>query len=844
MSNLKLSFFAVLVTVLFSCQNETKIEPWKFRDLSTNNWLPAKVPGHVHTDLMANGLMPDPFTGTNEPTVKEFENKDWEYQTHFTLSSSLMKKDKVEIIFDGLDTYADVFLNDSLIIVANNMHKPWQAEVRSLLKKEKNELRVRFYSPVKEGQKRLEELPYLIPNGNEAVPVGQQNSVFSRKAQYHFGWDWGPRLVTSGIWRDVHFKGWNEATIKHVKSEIKQLDEKQAEVQLSIFTKGLDARQLKALITFDGADISTQRIHEEADKMVYKVLVDQPKYWWPNGMGEQHLYNVNVELFANGTRKEQYATRIGLRQVELVQNADSLGHSFYLTVNGEPIFLKGANYIPPDFFNVRATEKYQRVIQDALDANMNMLRIWGGAIYENNEFYDLCDEKGILIWQDFMSACAMIPTQADYLENFKSEAVANVQRLHNHPCVAIWCGNNENLTGWNNWGWQNTYNLHGADSIAVWQAYDTFFNKTLQEVVDEHGNGIYWPSSPSSGPNKLENKFSGDQHEWGIWFGQKPFQYFEDHAGRFISEYGLQSFPEMKSIEQFDSAVSSWELETPALNYRQRSKMNWIEEGFDGFDMMRFYIDLYLPEPKDLDDFVYLTQVNQALGLQTAIEAHRRNKPYTMGSLYWQIDDVWPTISWSTVDYYGRWKAAHYAVREANKPVVVLADVQNDSLKIHVVSDEMKPFNGTLKCELKTLGGELVEEWSEDVWVNKLGNKIVRVASVNGLLEGHDLASVFLKMSLDDDVGLRDGGVFYFVSPKDLNLEKAEIEIVENGRGVTLSSDRLVKSVALSSPDVDGHFSHNYFDLLPGEKKTVLFTSDDGSGLEKLEVRSLNEFYE
>ena len=341
MSNLKFFLFAVLVTVFSSCANETQIEPWKFRDLTTNNWLPAKVPGHVHTDLLANGLIPDPFVSTNEPTVREYENKDWEYKTHFTLSSSLMKKDKVDIIFDGLDTYADVFLNDSLIIIANNMHKPWQAEVRSLLKKEKNELRVRFYSPVKEGQKRLEELPYLIPNGNESVPIGQQNSVFSRKAQYHFGWDWGPRLVSSGIWRKVHFKGWNEASIRYVKSEIKQLDEKQAEVQLTIFTKGLDASQLKAQITFDGADISTQRIHEDADRMVYKVLVNQPKYWWPNGLGEQHQYNANIELIASGVRIEQHATRIGLRTIELVQEADSLGQTFYLKVNGEPVFMKG-----------------------------------------------------------------------------------------------------------------------------------------------------------------------------------------------------------------------------------------------------------------------------------------------------------------------------------------------------------------------------------------------------------------------------------------------------------------------------------------------------------------------
>ncbi len=855
MKHQKYFLIGLILMSFFSCQNETKIELWKFRESGTNEWMSGTVPGVVHTDLMKHGLMPDPFLGTNELKVKSFETKDWEYKTTFTLSSDLMSNDHIDLIFEGLDTYADVFLNDSLIISADNMHRPWSAAIKHLLKRKDNELSVRFYSPVRKGQEKLEALSYLIPNGNESEPIGKQNSVFSRKAQYHFGWDWGPRLVSSGIWRPMKFKAWNEAKIEHVKIDVKDLTEEEAECVVVINAENLTNENLSAVVSFGDAQMNANLILEGKNKIAYRVKIDNPRIWWPNGMGQQPLYDVKIELMLDGKRVDSYSTKFGLRTVKLIQKLDTLAvaeipedvtpASFYLEINGNPLFMKGANYIPADFFNNRAREKYDRVIQNALDANMNMLRVWGGAIYEDDAFYALCDEKGILIWQDFMFACAMVPTQKEHLENIALEAKANVQRLHNHPSVVMWCGNNENLTGWQAWGWQDTYNLHGADSLAVWNTYDTLFNHTLKDVVSEYGNSIYWGSSPTSGVNLRENKWSGDQHEWGIWFGQKYFDHFEENAGRFISEFGLQSFPNMRTIQKMDTTISNWELETIALNFRQRSKMNWIKEGFDGFDMMRYYLDYYYPKPKDLEGFVYLSQLTQADGLQTAIEAHRQNKPYTMGSLYWQIDDVWPTISWSTVDYYGNWKAAHYAVREANKEMIVSANVDGNRLDIHLISDRIAEFNGQLKLELKTLSGAFIQDIDPvDCWVGKLGNKIVYSTEISTLLKGEKASNVYLSMSLMDGTKVIDTGLYYFAKPKELQLEDPLIHTEFVGNRVKLSCNYLAKSVYLSVLDSDSHFSDNYFDLMPGETKEVVLerTSEEVDLGTSLRVESLWDF--
>lgn len=816
---------ALIWLTLYSCKQETTFADWKFRQLGTEQWYSADIPGTVHTDLLANNLIPDPFIGKNEHLVQWIENEDWEYKTSFSLSSELMKNQYIDLIFEGIDTYADVYLNDSLIIRADNMHIPWSAEVKSLLKPASNDLYVYFHSPVNRSQQKLEELEYLIPASNEMKAIGKQNSIFSRKAQYHFGWDWAPRLVTSGIWRDVKFKGWNASKIEKVKFETKEIIGDTAICIIEIEALTNENSQVEAIITFNGNAVFTEKISQNQQKLIYKVSIPNAKIWWPNGMGEQNLYDLTIDLLVDGKKEDEYQTKVGLRKVELIQKSDTVGKSFYLKVNGYPIFIKGANYIPPDFFNPRASDKYETVIQNAVDANMNMLRVWGGAVYENEKFYEICDEKGILIWQDFMFACSMIPTQKEHLENIKREAKSVITRLNNHPSVILWCGNNENLTGWMEWNWQDSYDLHGEDSITVWNTYDTLFNHTLKNYVKEYGNNMYWPTSPSSAVNKTQNKFSGDQHEWGVWFGQMPFARYEENAGRFISEYGLQSFPEMSSIRRFDPTIEDWNLETEALNFRQRSKMPWISNDFDGFDMMKYYAELYFPPTRNLEEFVYISQLTQALGLQTAAEAHRRNKPYTMGSMYWQINDMWPSVSWSTVDYYGKWKAAHYAIKEAYKAVIISADIDDDKFKVHVISDRLKPLSGEFELRLKNMSGTVLKSWSIDCKLEQLENKIVFEKSIFELLDQYSVKEVFLEMRLTEGGHFIDEGLKYFVHPKDLKLKKALISTSVNAYEISLSSNQLALGVYLSVENIEGRFSDNYFDLIPGQNKTITFTS-------------------
>ena len=640
------------------------VENWMFRQAGTETWYPAEVPGHVHTDLMKNLLIPDPFIGTNELDVQWVENEDWEYFSHFQINSSQLQHDRINLTFEGLDTYADIILNDSLILQTDNMYIPWIVDVKKYLRVGENVLQVYFHSPVLKGQEKLNSHPHLIPSSNESKPVGHQTSVFTRKAQYHYGWDWGPRLVTSGIWRPVTLQFWSGARINDIYYKLDSLSKHSADYSIELSVESVN--DIDAELTIRMANKTTShKVYLKQDNNNFTITrsIKDPILWWPNGSGGQKMYDIEIILTQSNQILDRENEKIGVRKVDVIQKPDSLGSSFYVQINDTPIFMKGANYIPGDFFNVRASNRYEQVIQNAVEANMNMLRVWGGAIYENDKFYNLCDSNGILIWQDFMFACCMVPGGNQHIQNIKEEAESNVKRLRNHPSLALWCGNNESLTGWREWNWQDTYSLHGKDSVAVWETYDQVFHKLLPHVVDSLDPGrFYWSSSASSGFGDLQNPNTGDQHEWGVWFGQMPYQRYKENAGRFISEYGLQSLPEINTIQKFDSTITDWKIETTALNFRQRSKMPWISKNFTGFDMMEYYINKYFFSPENIEDFIYLSQLNQALGLTNAIHSHRRNKPYTMGSLYWQIDDVWPTVSWSSVDYFGNWKAAHLSL--------------------------------------------------------------------------------------------------------------------------------------------------------------------------------------
>ncbi|SVB49726.1 uncharacterized protein METZ01_LOCUS202580, partial [marine metagenome] len=514
-------FILLGLLLFFSCiKNDSNtqlisLENWTFRQAGTKTWYPAEVPGNVHTDLMTNGLIPNPFIGTNELNVQWVENEDWEYIAEFHINQESLGHDKIEITFEGLDTYAEIFLNDSLILQADNMFIPWSVNIKKYLKLGKNNLRVYFHSPVIRGQKKLDANPRFIPASNESKPVGQQTSIFTRKAQYHYGWDWGPRLVTSGIWRPISLRAWSGAKIRDVYFHLESLSKSSADYSIELSAESTN--EIDAELTIRMANKTTSHrasLKQGNNNLKINRSIKNPILWWPRGSGNQKMYDVEIILTESNQILDRENEKIGVRKIDVIQTPDSLGSSFYIQINDIPIFMKGANYIPGDFFNVRAANRYEEVIQNAVEANMNMLRVWGGAIYENDEFYDLCDKNGILIWQDFMFACCMVPGGNQHIQNIKNEAESNVKRLRNHPSLALWCGNNESLTGWREWNWQDTYSLHGKDSIAVWKTYDHIFHKLLPHVVDSLDPGrFYWSSSASSGFGKLQNPNNGDQHE-------------------------------------------------------------------------------------------------------------------------------------------------------------------------------------------------------------------------------------------------------------------------------------------------------------------------------------------
>ncbi|NIM12260.1 MAG: glycoside hydrolase family 2 protein [Candidatus Aminicenantes bacterium] len=801
---------------------------WQFRQKGKEKWFKAIVPGCVHTDLMANGLLEDPFYRDNEKKAQWVEEEDWEYLTRFTVDKKLLKKENIEIVLYGLDTYAQVYLNDSPLLEADNMFREWRAEVKPLLKLGENTLRIHFRSPVKKVQPRWEQLGYELPEGPQ---------VMTRKAPYHYGWDWGPRLVTCGTWRPVVLKAWNRARIQSLQIVQQALEPGNArltaelEIEANASAVGQTAK-ISILEQDKTLAHTTLQLKPGTNRVALEFEIKNPRLWWTNGLGEPHLYHLKARLKLGSRLLDEVSQAIGLRTVELVTEKDEKGESFYFKLNGVPLFIKGANYIPQDSFVTRVTDaQYKKLIPDARDANMNMLRVWGGGIYENDIFYDLCDQAGILVWQDFMFACGMYPGNDDFLKNVRQEAVDNVKRLRHHACIALWCGNNEVSEAWHNWGWQERFSSQQQEQI--WSDYQKLFHDILPQVVKEYDNGrFYWPSSPRYGRGNERSQYEGDSHYWGVWHDGEPFDVFKKKIPRFMSEFGFQSFPRMETIERF-TRIGDHDIDSEVMKVHQKHPR--------GLELIKTYMARDYPVPIKLEHFLYISRLLQAEGMRTGIEAHRRAKPYCMGTLYWQMNDCWPAVSWSGIDYYGNWKALHYFVGKAYEDVLVSPVEEDGKLKVYIVSDKLQSLEGLLVMKLMDFSGKTLWEQAEVCRIDANSSRSCFEIEVKELLEGKDRGSVVFSAEFRQSEKIIAANLYYFVSPKELRLLEPDIKINiisgdEEWEGVTkggfeISSDTLVKNVYLSIYDIDRprplmHFSDNYFDLLPGETRVICFSSD------------------
>jgi beta-mannosidase len=827
-------------------------------DHDASQWHPAVVPGCVHLDLLRNKLIPDPFYRDNEAKLQWIENADWEYRTTVQATLALLAQKNIDLVFEGLDAYSKVYLNDKLILTADNMFREWRVNVKSDLKAGANSLRIVFQSPIKAAAE-------IAANDPWQPKTRVEPKTYVRKAAYEYGWDWGPRFVTSGIWRPARLEAWNDARISNV--NIRQLDISSsvahllAEVEVAASSSGNASVSVDyAVGTGKHSDSSRNvQLQPGVNRVVLPIDIANPSLWYPAGYGAQPIYKFQVQLKTGKQLQDEASAKTGLRSIVLRREPDQWGRSFEFIVNGIPVFGKGADVIPFDSFPTRVTTKqYRDVLQSAVDANMNMIRHWGGGYYETDEFYDLCDELGIMIWQDFMFGNDWQPGTYDWKLNVAAEAADQLRRLRNHPSIVLWCGNNETEVAL---AWKDRDKLPADVRFQMWQDYVSTFSGVLATAVNRYAPETpYWPSSPSADYEEVNDKYqSGDMHDWTVWHGRVPFTDYEKHNPRFMTEYGFQSFPEMRTVETFTLPEDRLNIFTPVMLAHQKNNA--------GNSIINDYMLRDYPEPKDFASFLYASQVLQAEGIKIGAEHLRRNRPRTMGSIYWQLNDCWPVASWSSLDYYGRWKALHYYARRFYAPILVSPHQEGGNVAVYIVSDKTTPTVATLRVRILSSEGMVLSDKSQPVTIAPLASKVYLTIPMLDIsnLPNADLGKIFAVTDLLVDNKVISSNEVFFVPKKDMQLPQAKIDSTLTAGATSsagaassagapsyrpaqrddrvgsdpstaytlhLSAPMLARSVYISFGNLDAKPADNYFDLLPGQPVDLLIIS--GASLDEL----------
>ena len=803
---------------------------WKLHLNNKEDWIDARVPGNVHLDHLENRKIPDPFFGQNEAELQWISDEDWTYKLMFEPDKDLMERKNIILFFHGLDTYADIFLNNIKVLSANNMFHPWSANVKDVIKDGMNNLEIHFRSPLKEVSGQMNSIDHALPADNDQAG---KTSPYTRKAPYHYGWDWGPCLVTSGIWKEVELIGWEDWYVDQLQIKNKNVskDTAELEVELTVLSDISEGISVCVRESLSGKDFKKIfRMEPGANDLSFTISIDNPDLWWPVGHGDQILHEFFLTIETK-EREEHHERRLGIRDVKIRRDKDEKGESFEIHVNGIPIYSKGANWIPADYFVERLTrDDYKRLLNDAIRANMNTLRIWGGGIYESDHFYELCDEMGIMVWQDFMFACSMYPGNDEFLDSVEKEARYQVNRLKGYASVILWCGNNEIASGWLSWGWKEEL------PISVWQDYKKLFHELLPKVCNElDPERFYWPSSPGHGIDQSDEDQiygKGDNHYWGVWHGGDEFDAFEDNVGRFMTEYGMQSFPATSTIESFADKKDRV-LDSAIMNAHQKASL--------GTGNLMKYIEDQYRVTNDFDSVTGLSQIMQAESIRFAVEAHRRHMPYCMGTLYWQFNDCWPVISWSSIDYKGNWKALHYSARNFFKPVIVSLRDLEDVVNVHVVNDRHYGLDAAVKIGLFGFNGDLLFEDSFSMEVKQFSSCIARSIDKTVLLDGRDLSTLVLRAELTSNRESLSKSHQFFKKPKELKIPPPEFEHEVkylNGKyEITIRSYSFLYQLHFISSQIRGVFSDNYFNMLPNEVIVIEFEPYEDEQLEELDLK-------
>lgn len=808
----KFLFLAFLCVFAFDSSAQTiSLSNWSFKQSASTKWLPAQVPGTVHTDLVRNKIIKDPYLDDNEKKIQWVGESNWDYKTEFSCNESILAKPQHHLIFEGLDTYADVYLNDSLIVRADNMFRTWTVDVKSLLRK-KNILLVKFKAPETIAKQEAQKLNHTLPEGLRS---------FTRKAQYHFGWDFAPKLLSCGIWKDVKLMASDEIHLTSVR--VSATTDENNHVKGNAIVRVSAAQQRKTYITLRINETNFNLMHE-VDIQKGEQVVNIPFFfsnanrWQINGRGEQPMYELICRLEEDSLN--QVGCKTGFRTVEFLTKKDAIGSEFGFSINGKSVFVRGANMVPPDMFLPNVTDKdYEALVRKAKEAGMNMLRVWGGGVYLPDVFYEYCDQYGIMVWQDFMFACSMIPGDNAFAENVKQEAIQQVERLSSHPCIVLWCGNNESDEGWKNWGWQKQFNYTSSDSTKIWNDYVNVFQTILPGVVDSlHPTCDYWSSSPSIGWGRMESMLSGDSHYWGVWWGMEDFEVYKKKTGRFMSEYGFQS---MADVSAYKSSVSKIDFSSSSfLNHQKHPR---------GFETINEYLKRFFKVPSSMDDYAYLSQLQQAYGMDMAIKSHRSAFPTCGGTLYWQYNDCWPAVSWSSLDknlnpklFYSTAKKnfdalfvttseterglstyLHYDGKESISITVRLYFIRTDTVTEPISIDErylvLNPDTVIKDCIF----------FPSHQMRNLDSNHIVLVTEVMDNFHFNVIYRDYLLRSRPNKIAFR----------------KANIStMMLDSTSMIVTSDAFTYGVYLYDDEGNCTFDHNGFHLMPNERKLINFT--------------------